>query len=90
MEQLLSLGVYLQMNASSVIGGIFDSRANYCRKLVQENYIHLFGSDCHNMQYRPPKMREAVEVLKKKKISESTLEKILFRNPQCILDNKYI
>ena len=89
-EELLSLGVYLQMNASSVIGGLFDSRANYCRKLIQENYIHLLGSDCHNMEYRPPKMSEAVEVLRKKKIAESTLEKILFHNPQRILENKYI
>lgn len=89
-EELLSLGVYLQMNTSSVMGGLFDSRATYCRKLIQEDYIQLLGSDCHNMEHRPPKMRDAIEVLKKKKISEGKLEKILFRNPQRILQNKYI
>ncbi len=89
-DELLSLGVYFQMNAGSVIGGLFDRRAAYCRKLIQEGYIHLLGSDCHNMEHRPPKMKEAVKILKKKKISENVLEKILFYNPRCILDNRYI
>lgn len=89
-KELLSLGVYLQMNAGSVIGGMFDSRAAYCRRLIQDGYIHLLGSDCHNMEHRPPKMKDAVDILRKKKISEDVLERILFRNPQRILENRYI
>lgn len=89
-EELLSLGVYLQMNAGSVMGGMFDGRAAWCRRLIQDGYIHLLGSDCHNMEHRPPKMKDAVEVLRKKKISEDILERILFHNPQRILENRYI
>ena len=89
-EELRSMGSYLQMNAGSVIGGMFDSRASYCRKLIQSGYIHLLGSDCHNMEHRPPRMKDAVEALRKKKVSEDILERILFRNPQRVLENKYI
>ena len=89
-EELVSLGVYLQMNAGSVIGGIFDRRAAYSRQLIQKGYIHLLGSDCHNMEQRPPRMKDAADILRKKKISGDILEQILFRNPQRILENRYI
>jgi len=90
LEELAALGVYLQMNADSVLGGLMDSRAAQCRRLISEGWIHLLGSDCHNVTSRPPRMLDAVQYLRKKKVPDEVLERILFRNPQRVLANKYI
>lgn len=90
LDELAALGVYLQMNADSVMGGILDNQAANCRRLIKEGRIHLLGSDCHNMTHRPQEMLGAVEYLRKKKVPEDVLERILFRNPQQVLANKYI
>ncbi|MDK2808972.1 MAG: protein-tyrosine phosphatase, partial [Clostridiales bacterium] len=89
-RELISLGIYIQMNTESVMGGLFDGRAAYCRKLMASGLIHLLGSDAHSDTKRPPLMLDAVTLLRKKNIPEALLEKILYVNPERILQNKYI
>lgn len=87
---LISLGVYIQMNATSIMGGFLDSRASYCRTLINQGMVHLLGSDAHGAEKRPPIMLDAVKILEKKRVPETLLEQILFDNPERIIHNKYI
>ena len=62
-NRLLENGILMQTNAS------FFSNFTTKRKalaLLREGYIHLLGSDCHNMTTRPPRIRKAAGVIQRR------------------------
>ena len=87
--ELINLGCYLQMNVSSLCGGILDTESAYCRKLVKQGLIHFLGSDCHDDKVRIPSMLRAMERLKKK-CDEEVLERLFYEHPFKVLENTYI
>lgn len=89
MNELIESGCYIQMNSSSLIGGILDFDAAYHRKLFKQGMIHFIGSDCHDQKIRIPKMRLAAEAVQKKN-DEASVNKVFFENPNNILANTYI
>lgn len=56
LEQIVKLGVLIQMN-SSYVNGFFTKR-KAC-SLFQKGVVHLLGSDCHDMVSRPPTIGKA-------------------------------
>lgn len=85
---LREMGAALQINAASVIPKL-SSEAKFCRKLIADGYIHFLGSDCHSPEWRPPVMKSAIEVLKKK-TPEKYLDRILYRNPEKLANNEFL
>ncbi|MBR0466257.1 MAG: hypothetical protein IJJ40_02030 [Clostridia bacterium] len=61
-----------QINASSVIDNVFTKNAH---KLIEKGYIDFIGSDTHSVEFRPPLIDKAYEVIKEK-YGEETAEKI--------------
>lgn len=62
-NELLDNGILMQVNAS------FFSAFTTKRKalsLLKEGYVHLLGSDCHNMTSRPPRIGDAFAVIRKR------------------------
>ena len=57
------MGVYMQMNASTVIGkrGFFTER--WFRHMMEEGCIDCVATDSHNLTHRSCKMRQCHEVL---------------------------
>lgn len=88
-RELIELGCYIQMNSCSLVGGIFDLKANINRKLLCQGMVHLVASDCHDDNTRIPFMNTVIGVLRKK-CNESLIERIFYQNPQSILENTYI
>lgn len=88
-SELVRMGCYIQMNADSLIGGIFNSEANLNRKLLNNGLVHLIGSDCHDSEVRKPCMNDTVKTLRKK-CDESLITMIFMENPMNILKNTYI
>lgn len=62
-EELLNNGIYMQVNASFFTERRMRRRAVKMLKLRQ---IHLLGSDCHGVTLRPPRIGEAVEIIRKR------------------------
>ena len=60
LTNVLELDVLSQVNCDSLLH--FGSRRN-ATKLIREGYIHLLGSDAHNMSSRPPRMKEAFKFI---------------------------
>lgn len=83
--KLIDIGAYIQINAESLIGGIFDRRASFCKKIIKEGLVHFLGSDCHDFRTRKPNMKQAEAVVLKKKAGQ-----ILDENPQKMLMGKSI
>lgn len=66
-EKLAKMEVYCQVNASSVLGGPFKAQAH---KLLKNRLVQLISTDTHNMTTRPPKIKEAFDVISQKYSSD--------------------
>jgi protein-tyrosine phosphatase len=63
LEELIALGVIVQGNAEFFISRRTRRRA---MAMLGRGCMHVFGSDCHNLAYRPPNMGELLRILKKR------------------------
>lgn len=88
-KELVDTGAYIQVNAETFMGGIFDPYKKFCLGLADKGLVHFLGSDAHNNNNRRPIMEQAVNVLRKK-IDSEVLEKILVYNPEHFLKNEFI
>ena len=60
LEEIFSLGCYLQMNFASLQGHWYQKDVRWCRKQVEEGRIQFLGTDLHRTDFRPPVITEAV------------------------------
>lgn len=88
-EELINAGCYIQVNSKSFLGGFFDKRSRYCKKLAKLGYVHFVGSDCHNTQERAPTMKDTYRKLSTIVDSER-LDEIFYHNPRKVLANEII
>lgn len=85
LEELIQTGAYTQMNFSSLHGTVFQWKEwGWCRKQVLNGCIHVFGTDMHRMDYRPPELVRALKWLEKN--IPNRMERLLQSNPAGILD----
>ncbi len=62
-DYLLRNDVIMQSNASNFLR--FLTKRKAC-KYLRDNIIHVLGSDSHNIISRPPRIKEALDVIEKK------------------------
>ena len=62
-NRLLDNGILMQTNASFFTA--FTTRRK-ALSLLTEGYVHLLGSDCHNMTSRPPHIGRAFDVIQQR------------------------
>lgn len=89
LDELTAMDVTLQMNISSVYGGMLDENARWCKKLVKEGYISFLGTDAHDLDNRAPYVKDYVAWIEKK-CGEDMLEDMFVNNPQKMINNQYI
>ena len=87
--ELIGAGAYIQVNAENFEAGLINPARKRAMKLIHRGFVHLLGSDCHNMQDRKPDLGPAAEYIQKKMPGE-ICEKILRDNPQQLLQDQYI
>lgn len=63
LEELLSYGVLVQMNAEYVSGFLTGGKA---LRMIQRGDVHLLGSDCHNTKDRIPNLDTACRIISRK------------------------
>jgi protein-tyrosine phosphatase len=59
-------GVLIQVTAGSVLGRMGKHAEKMAHELLANRWVHFLATDAHNTTSRPPKMREAFEVVAKK------------------------
>lgn len=87
--ELCEMGVYLQMNITSVLGSMWNADVRWCRKLLKERIISFLGTDAHDIKNRSPHTKESMQWLEKH-LEPEYLEDILWNNPMKMLANKYL
>jgi protein-tyrosine phosphatase len=66
MVEWLKHGVLVQVTAGSVMGRMGKHAEKMAHELLAKRWVHFLATDAHNTTSRPPKMREAFEVVAKK------------------------
>ena len=82
--ELKQLGIYLQVNASSVIKSGHPEYAKRARMLIKHNVVDFVASDSHNLTTRPPRLLQAYKELCKLK-NETVANQLLSSNQMNVL-----
>ncbi len=61
MRSLIESGVYIQVNARSFLGKLFNRQTSWSKRMLDERMVHFIASDCHNAGSRQPVMKTAVD-----------------------------
>jgi len=62
-KKLMELGCVIQLNTSAILNPKTRKKAF---QYIKHNYIDVLGSDCHDLQKRPPNMVGAIDIIKEK------------------------
>lgn len=79
---LVDMGAYIQVNASSIIGGFTMKR--FIKALMKERLVHFVGTDAHSQNSRSPLMQKAAAYVEKKH-GHDYMEQIFWRNGNRVL-----
>jgi len=80
-------GCYVQVTAQSLLGRFGQSTQRLVEAWLDEDRIHFFASDAHNLTSRPLRLRPAYEVVAKRRGEE--VARALFRdNPLAALEGR--
>ncbi|MGI6006243.1 MAG: CpsB/CapC family capsule biosynthesis tyrosine phosphatase [Ruminococcus sp.] len=88
-RQLTDMGIYLQVNAGSVLGKNGRLVKNYIRELLKERMIHLVGTDAHGSRHRRPLMAKCASYIEKK-TDRQYCRDICRENARKIIRREYI
>lgn len=83
-EELVEMGVKIQVNADSIIGKGAWRDKRFCKSLMKHDLLHFVGSDAHDMRERPSRMGECAAYVEKKMGSDYA-RRIFTKNPSEIL-----
>lgn len=81
LDEWLRSGCLAQITASSITGRFGRGAMSFAHKLLNENKIHFLATDAHNLESRPPRMKEAYEFVAKRWGAE-TAERLCVVNPR--------
>ena len=85
----VELGCLVQVTAGSVTGR-FGKRARTCvDQLMERGLVHFVASDAHDLQHRPPSLREA-HVAMTRKWGAERVEPLFVDNPRAVLTGEPI
>lgn len=79
-ENLVNMGVMIQMNAASIAGMAGFGMKGFCKKIMKMNLLHFVGTDAHNLKERKPCMGKCAAYMKKV-MGEEYTKRILEENP---------
>lgn len=83
-QRLYEAGITMQVNGS-FFEGFWTKRKAF--SLLEKGGVHLIGSDCHNVRYRPPRLDKTYEKLRKKFGDELVTQ--LNEHGRSLLDTKF-
>lgn len=88
-EHLQEMGIYIQVNAGSILKSGERTVKKFVRKLLEKQYIHFVGTDAHSSGSRSPMIRKCADFVEKKYGEEYAAE-IFRKNGIRALKNKTI
>ncbi len=87
--ELADMGIYLQVNAGGVLGRYGRKEKSLIKKMFAKGNISFVATDAHDTENRRQVLSEAAAYIAKK-FGEETAERVLFANPQKVVNNSII
>lgn len=84
---LINQGAYIQLNYRSIGGKWHDSTTRWCRKMLKNQFVHVLGTDMHNIRSRAPETEEAVRWMRLH-LERRYVKRLLHENARRIVKNK--
>lgn len=85
LERLVDMGVYIQVNAQSILGKDGLGTKRFCKKAMKADLIHFVASDCHNMGRRKPLLGSCAAYIEKN-MGQAYMEKLFIENPKNLIE----
>ena len=85
-EALVEMGIFLQVNAGSIIGDSGRKVKKFMAALLERELVFCVGTDAHSAGRRAPRMQKAAGYVRKKYGKEYT-RRIFFSNARQMLRN---
>ena len=93
-KELINMGCYTQVNSSSILkpklfGDTYKFMKKRARYFLEKDLVHIVASDMHNLDSRPPYMKEAYEIVSKK-YGLGKARELFMLNPEKIIKDQII
>lgn len=93
-RELINMGCYMQINSSSCLKPkLFGDKYKFMKKRAQyflnRDLVHFVASDMHNLDARPPYMKEAYQIIEKN-YGTNRAHDLFFENPSLLLKDQLI
>ncbi len=86
---LIEMGCYIQVNASSIMGRYGLGISHFTKKLLKQEQVHFVASDAHDAAGRAPKLLECRKFVEKK-YGEDYANHLFCINPANVIRNDHI
>lgn len=88
-QEMVDMGCYIQVNASSIMGKYGFGISHFTKKLLKNHLVHFVASDAHDTYGRAPQLSECREFVGRKFGNEYS-DRLFWNNPMCIINNEVI
>ncbi|WP_029233656.1 CpsB/CapC family capsule biosynthesis tyrosine phosphatase [Butyrivibrio sp. VCB2006] len=88
-EDLIDMGSFIQVNASSIMGKYGFGISHFTKKLLKNHMVHFVATDAHDNQRRAPEILECRNYVAKK-YGEGYSQKIFYDNPMSVINNEML
>jgi protein-tyrosine phosphatase len=85
-KQLLHAGVWMQLTAGSLAGAFGRNAQYWSERMLDEGCVHLLATDAHDVNRRPPNLRQGRE-LASKRVGDNEAEHLVVTRPRGVLLN---
>lgn len=87
LDEWVKQGCLVQVTASSLTGRFGRTAMGFAHTLLKEHKAHFLATDAHNLQSRPPLMKEAFDLVVKQYGTE-TAQRLCIDNPSAVFFGK--
>ncbi len=87
LARLIRHGVRVQVTATSLTGAFGSQARAAAETFLRRGMVHFIATDAHNVDKRPPRIKEALEVLRELAGDEAT-EALTRTNPLAVVENR--
>lgn len=87
-EEIISMGIQMQVNTSAIVGKDGLRIKRFAKKLLDYEMVRFIGTDAHGAKHRRPQMKECADYITKKWGADYT-EELLIQNPEKLVRGQH-
>lgn len=86
-SELIGHGVKMQLTAGSLLGDFGPEARRASETFLDRAMVHFIGTDAHNIGKRPPRARQAIDLVSRR-YGEEIAAALTVENPRAVLENQ--